>query len=128
VDRLILHYDFLRSRYKHGTTYERDPGLDVVEAAAEVQLVTVWTEPGRLRRQLERAELREVEPGTFEGNARHRTLWQDYQDAALVRRHYRDWFRYAARIRGAHHVISLGDPPRLYPAAEWEARLEAGEA
>jgi SAM-dependent methyltransferase len=127
VDRLILHYDFARPLYT-STPFERDAALELLGSADAATIVTVWTEPARLRRQLEAGELREVRPGTFEGSRRHLRIWKDYHDADRVVDLYRAWLAFAGTVPGEHHIVSLGAAARCYPAAEWEARRAAGEA
>jgi 2-polyprenyl-3-methyl-5-hydroxy-6-metoxy-1,4-benzoquinol methylase len=127
VDRLVLHYDFARPLYK-ATPYERDTALELLACADVVTIVTVWTDPARLRRQMEASELRQVRPGAFEGSRRHVRIWKDYHDAERVAALYRAWLAFAGTLPGTHHVVSLGAGARCYPAAEWEARRAAGEA
>jgi SAM-dependent methyltransferase len=127
VDRLLLHYDFVRPLSKE-TPHDRDPTLDLLGCADEIALLTVWTHPARLRRQMEASELRQVRQGTFTGSKRHLRIWKMYQDPDRVVGLYRRWFAFCATLPAAHLVVSLGDPPRCYPAGEWEGRLAAGEA
>jgi hypothetical protein len=53
MERMILHYDFLRPWTGNGTpAYQEDDVLRLAGTAAEVTLVTLWVPPDELRRRI----------------------------------------------------------------------------
>jgi SAM-dependent methyltransferase len=53
IDRLILHYDFLRPWNRSAQTHERDEALDLLESANEITFVTLWAKPETLLRRIQ---------------------------------------------------------------------------
>ncbi len=125
IDRLLLHYDFLRPYLASAKTHDRDEALDVLETAERLTFVTIWTPPERLRRQLLASE---IEPktrlGVYRGKSRMLKIQRDYASPARIREHYRQWFDYARTKSDDHVVVELSDPVRLYTIDEWERMVE----
>lgn len=126
VDKMILHYDFLRPHLRSAKTNDRDEAMDVVKAAEHVTFLTIWTPPERLRKQIQEGE---IAPKTWFGHhfgrKRHRIIAEEYRDDARILEHYRTWFRYTATHPHAEHVVvCLGDPVQLYTVEEWERMVQ----
>ncbi len=129
VDKMILHYDFLRPHLRSAKVHERDEALDVLETAEHITFLTIWTPPERLRRQIREGE---IEPktrfGMFFGRKRHLRIAEEYEETSRILEHYRDWFRYTAKHRADHVVVCLSDPLKLYSVEEWEEVARRCEA
>jgi SAM-dependent methyltransferase len=129
VDALLLHYDFLRPYLASAKTHDRDEALDVLDTAEHVTFVTVWTPPERLRQQLIDSEITpNTKLGVFRGKRRILKIRRDYESAARICAHYRQWLDYARTKSDDHVVVDLSGPVRLYTPEEWERlarRLEA---
>lgn len=123
VDKMILHYDFLRPHLRSAKVHERDEALDTLGAASKLTFVTIWTPPERLRRQIYDGEIApKIRLGRFRGRKRHRLIAEEYEDDARILAHYRRWFRYTATYRDADHVVvCFDDPMTLMSVDEWEA-------
>jgi hypothetical protein len=124
LPKLLFHYDFLRPYLRSAKVHARDEGLDVLEGAERLSIVTIWTPPDVLRAQLLRGE---IEPrttlGVFWGRKRHRILLEEYADPARVIAHYRTWFAFCRGLPGEHVVLMPGDPPTLSTPEVWEAQV-----
>lgn len=121
VEKMILHYDFLRPHLRSAKIHARDEALDVLETAEHITFLTIWTPPERLRRQIREGE---IDPktrfGIFFGRKRHLRIAEEYQETSRILDHYREWFRYTATHRADHVVVCLSDPVKLYTVDEWE--------
>lgn len=135
--RLLFHYDFLRPYLRSAKTHARDEALDVLDAAEELTIVTLWAPPEVLRARLLRSEIgpRTV-LGLYFGRKRHKRILADYEDPERVREHYRAWFRYVRGRPGRHWVVTVPDgagdgaasaAAELRSVDEWEAREGRGE-
>jgi 2-polyprenyl-3-methyl-5-hydroxy-6-metoxy-1,4-benzoquinol methylase len=71
IEHLIFHYDFLRPYRKSTKTHRRDEALHLLRTADNIAVVTVYTEPERLRRQLISSEFNVRSPSTL----KHRLKW-----------------------------------------------------
>ncbi len=133
VDKMMLHYDFLRPYLRSAKTNERDEAMDVLQAAEHVTFLTIWTPPERLRKQIAEGEiLPKTKFGYFYGRKRHKIIAEDYRDTARILEHYRAWFRFTAThqyaTRADHVVVCLSDPVKLYTVGEWEEMIQQYEA
>jgi SAM-dependent methyltransferase len=121
IDKLALHYDFLRPYLASAKTHDRDEALDVVDTADRVSFVTVWASPERLRKQLHDSEIApNTKMGVFRGKRRLRSIQRDYESPAKICEHYRRWFDYTRTKSDDHVVVDMSDPVKLYTVEEWE--------
>ena len=122
MDKMILHYDFLRPHLRSAKVHKRDEAMDVIGTARDVTFVTIWTPPPRLRAQIRSGEIDpKTKFGFFFGRNRHKRIAEEYEDDARIIEHYRNWFRYAATHRRAKHVVvCLDEPVTMYGVDEWE--------
>jgi len=129
IDRLVLHYDFLRPYLASAKTHDRDEALDILGTAEKVTFVTVWTPPERLRKQLVDSEVTpHTKLGIFRGKSRVLKIQRDYESAARICTHYRQWFDYTRTQSDDHVVVDLSGKPRLYTLEEWEQMARSLEA
>ena len=126
VDKMILHYDFMRPHLRSAKTNDRDEAMDLLQAAEHITFLTIWTPPERLRRQIMSGE---IEPktkfGYFFGRKRHKLIAEEYEDPHRILEHYRKWFRFTQSHRADNVVVCLSDPVKLYTIEEWEQMVTA---
>jgi SAM-dependent methyltransferase len=118
LKRLLFHYDFLRHYGINKVMYDADPALHVIPAAQDVTLVTLWTPPPRLEKQLMKAKLARSRPRNFQQRKLH-----VYRRSAQVVRLYRHWFefcdKYISRAR-KHIIVEIDQGAKFYSRDEWE--------
>jgi len=93
--RLIYHYDFLRPFDRSAKTHDRDEALDLIHCAKRIHFVTLYTDPVRLRSQLQENELSVPKP-----SGRHRRLAKLYERTETVKGQYREWLDYIDGLAG----------------------------
>jgi SAM-dependent methyltransferase len=127
VEKLILHYDFLRPYLRSTKVPERDEVLDLLRSAEHLTFLTIWCPQQLLRERLEKGEIApKTKNGVYRGNKRHLLLSKEYEDPVKVRTHYQNWIEYTRTKPGDHIVVSLTDEVRCWSVAEWE-KLEGTE-
>lgn len=126
-ERLLLHYDFLRPHLRSARIHERDEALDMLATAGRVTVLTLWTPPERLVRQISEGEIDRGGPLArwLRPPKRHRRIREEYRDPAKVIAHYRAWFDYIGRRADEHWIVEMADPVRFYTVEEWEREVAA---
>lgn len=124
VEKMVLHYDFLRP-YKRGPyEHRRDKGLDVLYQADCVRTLTLWVDSRTLAK---RHHAREIAPNTrfgrYWGKKRHKKVQEAYRDPERTHFFYEKWFDHLEAVSGEHFVFDLetGNAPLLL--AEWRAKV-----
>jgi 2-polyprenyl-3-methyl-5-hydroxy-6-metoxy-1,4-benzoquinol methylase len=124
MERLLFHYDTLRPYLRSAKTHARERSLDICDAAAELDSVTIVASPETLRRQLESSEIAPKRRfGVYVGRRRHWTIREDYQHVERIFRFYEGWFDWLLARPGRHWLVAADDGFQPQPASAWRERL-----
>lgn len=116
IENLILHYDFLRPFKTKIKNYPNDEALDLLHAADEALILTLWVEPGQLSKQFGEGEMKRDR----KRDKVTRKIWKDYGNPGRVLEYYKNWFAFSRTLPARHLVISLTDEPEVFTLEQWE--------
>jgi SAM-dependent methyltransferase len=106
---VILHYD-LATNYRYNIhSFARDPGLDWIHCAEEIDIILLFPSPERLLNQLMQSEAKK---GKLQNH--HAVYEKKYRQEGWLKGLYGDWLEFCANINKARYFgtskESLHDP------------------
>lgn len=130
AERLVYQYNLLHPTMSTAKVYARDRVLDVLDAAEDVTVATLWCPPdllGERYRTFKANKRRLLRPRQAKRQRRRSKKQREYTDPARVCAHYRRWLEFVREKGLKNVVISTEGEPSLHTTAELERWLSRTE-